>query len=1017
MGRKGKGKGRPRDSRGRFISQKSDELLERSRSRSDRSDPSRQPTQSHHSPLPPCPPFSSQLSPLATTPVLPRPVTTPVDPTQPVDPSITAPVDPAQTVDTSIPLTPNPLDPTGPVRRQLFPRRTRHSLVNLVIDRENRPNLYRREGTTVPIQQGPPRNAQGSEGATNLLLSSPQDTQEHPTVSANTPVPLLEESKTTRRIFAPAIPYEWHPESAEQLKRPELTDSKTSVAPFLSTEQIQPAIEENVGISKQQKQAITSATDKPSQLSRELSSPFQDYRDQEPSLPSSSSRSNKLEVRTPQVPGSPLCYPTPNYSISSLLAQFNMDDGQPESSKQGAARHKAKQNPIGTFGGDARNPLLQPGSGNPAPGSDAGTRRRPNVPYSRSDHYRDAAILVEVANVMSLGDFDNLHDSLSFETIYRARQILSELPDAEKNLYLTQALARMTMVTKSPEFFQEFVDRFQVGPNCESPRSQGRRRESGQLSPALFSDNASPQRRPRRDSSPVIVNPGPAQRGWEPTAQPMDYDAQYRGGRWGPYRDYRNDDQRGDRPAGHRRDQDDDIRPRNNRDQDDDTRPRNNRDHRRQDRQDTRDRTSSMKIEHQLFIYHDTEPVSAYISKLDHLVHRYGEAKVMDNLIVGILLDAKSPGAKWFMALPSEEREDLSADYSSFKTQIQKRFGKDRNTMMQRGDRVTHSFENEENFSANDYLDEKIKWYNEAGSLTEDWQALRAYNGLDEHLKTRIAMKTSTTNTMKELRDKVAENHEAAYEEFKRRKAWTSTQERLVKENSRQIQEVKSLVLTRQQYNSNQNQGQNRQVQNKSQEPAPVVVPAGIFKALQKVPDTNVVKPPNPEPADNGGRNQNWGRGRGGWFGSRNNWNNNNYGRNNWNSNGNNNWNNNWNNNFNRRANGSRDNGNENGATNAPNTSQPAIGQEARSAKVFTVDGQTYIQDDSSRQAYHIPDEEIPSIIDQIEMFQPDFEYTDTEPLPLETSSLSPDPTVFPPSLSPSEGDPTTEENTMPKND
>ena len=82
--------------------------------------------------------------------------------------------------------------------------------------------------------------------------------------------------------------------------------------------------------------------------------------------------------------------------------------------------------------------------------------------------------------------------------------------------------------------------------------------------------------------------------------------------------------------------------------------------------------------------------------------------------------------------------------------------------MMQKGDSLKHSFENEDKFSVNDYIDEKVRWYNEAGSLSEDWQALRVYNGLDDHLKVRITMKQIETNTIEDLRNQVAEHRETA---------------------------------------------------------------------------------------------------------------------------------------------------------------------------------------------------------------------------------------------------------------
>ncbi|KAI1819291.1 hypothetical protein F4861DRAFT_546962 [Xylaria intraflava] len=115
-------------------------------------------------------------------------------------------------------------------------------------------------------------------------------------------------------------------------------------------------------------------------------------------------------------------------------------------------------------------------------------------------------------------------------------------------------------------------------------------------------------------------------------------------------------------------------------------------------------RSQNPKIEHKLFTYADAQPVSTYVSKIDHLIRRFGEKDVTGNLVIGILLEADSPGAKWCMSLPVEEKEAISTDYARFKSAIIQRFGRNRNEMMRTGDKVTHSFEKEDTFSVYDYI-------------------------------------------------------------------------------------------------------------------------------------------------------------------------------------------------------------------------------------------------------------------------------------------------------------------------
>ena len=771
----------------------------------------------------------------------------------------------------SVPPTPDPLAPTGPLRRQLF-KLPRHPFKELVIDPARPPKVYTRQDRV----SGYPPTLLGSEAS---------------------------------RITKPAIPYSWHPQSQkknghpdyeiEHIDKPEITADKPDV----------PVDKPDVPVDK---------PDVP--FTPLLKTQFTEYR--EPLVSSSFTSNNSSPVHFQR---------SPSISVRSLIANLDSTMETPgETSQQGAQRQASRQNPTGSFGGDARMPQQpqQPQSQQPPLSSGP---QFPDV-YTHADRLRDAALILEIADEMGRDEYPELVHSLSDEHVNLAHRLLEQFSSLEIDRRRVHAIPRIDRVTKSIRSFDNFVMRFSVGPSRVSPTHSSVSGGQPRYNQAVRSNHASPAATPRLSPKRARVDNDyemverelPHQTGWVPNSQPMEPN----------------------------------LRP--------PSRANRNRDHRQyQERQDTRSQRYSserpqhapqLKIEHQIFVYHDTEPVTSYLSKLDHLVHRVGESTVLDHLGIGILLDGKSAGAKWFLALSTADKASVSTDYALFKKTMKKRFGKDRNTMMQKGDSLKHSFENEDKFSVNDYIDEKVRWYNEAGSLSEDWQALRVYNGLDDHLKVRITMKQIETNTIEDLRNQVAEHREAAYEEFTRRRDWRQHQEKATKDNFRQIQEVKNMLLSRQSQNINADRLiQQLRRQNNDATVTTVTTPVSVSP---QVLDTLKKIPVQADRGNNQFNNPNR---------NRNNWN-----RNNWNRD--------------RNANGTNTNQQPQN-TNPQKQSSPAPPQadttEKKSANILTIQGQTYLIDNEN--AYEVSDDNFADILEQINEFQP-------EDAPMLPPSATPEP-------------------------
>lgn len=652
-----------------------------------------------------------------------------------------------------------------------------------------------------------------------------------------------------------------------------------------------------------------------------------------------------------------------------------------ESSTQASSHNQtSRRNPTGLLGGDVRQSLN--------PGKEKERQTNFQIPYTQSDHQRDAATILEVANEMSMGEYEELQHELSEEILYRARAILAQLSRTQAENLRSSAIRRVEQVTRTNRAFETVILRFTAGPTTVSPTmTKPSRKDFYPHKQPTQSEAGSPSRRnvpdhrrygnaptaelagpiPTQQSAPAdyefVERHGPSQQGWSKSAQPLSNvhsqerqssrpSRQHKKGKERRHRDIPPSD---DPDSSSDESSDSDYPRRSRRDRDSSRHSRrlsrrghDGRDNRHSARPEDNAYPQNIKIEHQVFIFKDIEPVSTYLSKIDHLASRYGEDVVLNHLGIGILLDGSSAGAKWFMSLERKEKDKAMKSIRKFKKAMNKRFARDRNDMMKKGDSLTHSFANKD-MSVDDYIDEKLKWYNEAGQLSEDWKTLRVYNGLDPKLKAKITMSQDYVNTLANLRHQVADHRETAYEEWQREEQWKTAQNKQIHDLQRSIQS-----MNRQSGSSNANSRRNNADSKRPPiiplSPTPIPVSNQLLKTLTRIPEASNPLPNDTKPAGNNWRANNWNGNR------RNNWN-----RGNWN-----------NNRFN--GNGSRPDNRDN--QDKPPTDRPKeqTPQNMQSAKVFLVGDQTFLQDEETGDAYTFATDSIPPIMEQLEALHPPYD-------------------------------------------
>lgn len=164
----------------------------------------------------------------------------------------------------------------------------------------------------------------------------------------------------------------------------------------------------------------------------------------------------------------------------------------------------------------------------------------------------------------------------------------------------------------------------------------------------------------------------------------------------------------------------------------------------------------SLRLKPEMFKF-DGKSVDAYISRIHHLAKACGEDAMLANLSVGIISDHDSDRARWFLSLTEKERTSLTNKLKLWDNKLRQRFRSNRGDIMKKADRMTHSFEKENELPLRQYINEKIYLYNEAGDVNEDAQVRRIHAGLNADLQAAIAL-DSTGNTLENFKNMISRN-------------------------------------------------------------------------------------------------------------------------------------------------------------------------------------------------------------------------------------------------------------------
>ncbi|KAJ8127870.1 hypothetical protein O1611_g5767 [Lasiodiplodia mahajangana] len=191
------------------------------------------------------------------------------------------------------------------------------------------------------------------------------------------------------------------------------------------------------------------------------------------------------------------------------------------------------------------------------------------------------------------------------------------------------------------------------------------------------------------------------------------------------------------------------------------------------------------KLKPELFQYNDSTPISQYIDKLDILTERWGAPAVLNNFGIGILLDPSSSGARWFMSLSAADKTLVSTNLTEAKDKLEQRFKQDRIATMKLADNEKHSFADQTK-SVDDYIDNKVKYYNEMGCVDEDYIACRVYDDLDTHLKVLVKMQ-KTGNTVQDLRQQVSTGRHLAMETWRKDEDTRKSHEKRLQDLERRL--------------------------------------------------------------------------------------------------------------------------------------------------------------------------------------------------------------------------------------
>lgn len=373
--------------------------------------------------------------------------------------------------------------------------------------------------------------------------------------------------------------------------------------------------------------------------------------------------------------------------------------------------------------------------------------------YSQADRLFDAAVIYAVEQAIGIGLLQQLRPAMSVRVSQQVRTLMSQFSEKERHERVAQANAGLSSPMSAASSLDSFIfmiARFMSGPNTRSPERsrEGTRQPSSPVrsNDRIRQNRREPYRRDRADSG-------------SRTEDDSDYLRRHR-------RQSTAGPREASRPSSHRGE------------------PRVS-----TERASTASRNMSLRLKPEMFKF-DGKSVDAYISRIHHLARSCGDDAVLANLSVGIISDHDSDGARWFLSLTEKERTKLTNNLKLWDDKLRQRFRSDRGDIMKKADRMTHSFEKENELSLRQYIDEKIYLYNEAGDVDEDAQVRRIHAGLDPDLQAAIAL-DSTDNTLEKFKDLISRNEYNVRQKWQKAHEERDAQQRQIRELQNQLDIMK----------------------------------------------------------------------------------------------------------------------------------------------------------------------------------------------------------------------------------
>ncbi|KAK7992138.1 hypothetical protein PG988_000932 [Apiospora saccharicola] len=577
------------------------------------------------------------------------------------------------------------------------------------------------------------------------------------------------------RIENPALPYEWHED--EHRNGSNLPADKVSSESREEATTKTPSTPIRASISDQPE----SNSHIPSHLiftqRRSSENAFQHYRNPQPFVSTEStspSRYSRPSYREPspsvELPRTrtPEVFPTPTLLRSGIMT----DTAGPSSRKEANPRMDMGQDARGFQTHQQIPGLQQSMPSNMESQKDKGKQKETSIrsdslnghlitelPYTTSEWLLDAAILMELKDEMSLGEYGHLTYVTDLSLWNAAGQALTTCDQTTRMSLITPALARIPRIAGDHAKFTRFTERFRKGPNVKSPPKVARRSPNQE---ARYSPYTSPTRRSHQDrreeSHPPPAPPIPSNT-YRPSSTIRTL-ATPSGGTT-PTMAMLNLDTVTTLPI----------------------------------RKEPTKPMASPQLSHSTQTYvrtfkrTDKRLTDQFINRIDHYENAAGTRAVLDHLNIGILLKPESEGCKWFDSTSAEEKERMMNDLQTWRDLLTDRFRKDRGDMLREADKLRHDFGQEDQLSLNGYFDKRVNLYREANEVDEDSMVRRIHAGLDPILKQRIQLRRDPSNNLADFRKEIAETEHDAREEWER-------QDKQRKASDKRIEELEAKLRT-----------------------------------------------------------------------------------------------------------------------------------------------------------------------------------------------------------------------------